>query len=217
MSDAPPPNPTEQERQERIQELEARLSRRGAVGVMPPVAGLALLGALLLLWMQKREVDYFGSDRTPIDLGVEGDYHFEKLLTNRYAQLHGQPTLRGVYGSEGGEQWVIVGLEGTPVLVKRPVLPTEKWKEGGTPPQPDQRSFAVRGRLLARADAGRLTPAFEKMEELGELKPQWIVVEGAQPGRDFGSMAWFGGLAAFALLNGWLFVRGTMGLFQRRR
>ncbi len=216
VSDPQPPS-TEQERQERIAELESRLSRRGGVGVMPPVAALAFLGALYLLWMQKREVDYFGSERTAIDLGAEGDYHFDRLLSNRYAQIHGLPTNRGVYGTEGGEQWVIVGLRETQLLVKRPTLPNEKWKEGGPPPQPDQRPFAVRGRLLARADAGKLGPAFDKMEELGELKPKWIIVEGVRPGGDFGAMAWFGGLAAFAVLTGWLFVRGLLSMVQRRR
>jgi len=74
----------------------------------------------------------------------------------------------------------------------------------------------VRGRLRSRQDAGRLAPAFEKMEELGELKPKWIIEEGDKPGSDFGAMGWFGGLAAFGLLNAWLLVRGVWALLERR-
>jgi len=213
--DAPPP--TESDRQERIAELESRLSKRGGVGVMPPVAALALLGALWMLWMQLREVDYFRSEATAIDLGAEGDYHFDRLVSNRYAQIHGMPTTRGVYGGDPKSPWVVVGLRETPVLVKRPTLPSEVWKEGNPPPPPDPRPFAVRGRLRALADAGKLTPAFEKMEQLGELKPKWIIEEGVKPGQDFGAMGWFGGLSAFAALNLWLLIRGLVALVERFR
>jgi hypothetical protein len=208
---------TDDDRKERIAELESRLSKRPGVGVMPPVAALALLGAVWMLWLQWREVTYFRSESTPIDLGAEGDYHFDRLVSNRYAMVHGMPTTRGVYGGEPKSAWVIIGLRETSVLVKRPTLPTEVWKEGAPPPPPDPRAFAVRGRLRAREDAGKLTPAFEKMEQLGELKPKWIIEEGARPGADFGAMGWFGGLFAFAALNAWLLVRGTIALIERLR
>jgi hypothetical protein len=213
----PPPPTTDQERQERIAELEARLSKRGGVGVMPPVAALALMGAVWMLWMQSRELEYFRSDHTAIDLGAEGDYHFDRLVSNRYVQIHGVPTLRGVYGGDPKSTWVVVGLQQTQILVKRPTLQTEVWKEGSPPPPPDQRPFAVRGRLRGRYDAGKLAPAFEKMEQLGELKPTWIIEEGAKPGSDFGAMGWFGALFAFAALNAWLLVRGTIAAVERMR
>ena len=212
-----PESGTGKDRDERIAELEARLDRRNPVGVMPPVAALALLGTLAVLWLDKRDLDYFLSERAPLSLGAEGDYHFERLTSGRYAEIHGLPTGRGVYGSERGGTWVVVGLRETPVLVKRPTLPTERWKEGAPPPQPDQRPFAVRGRLLSRADAGRLSPAFEKMEQLGELKPKWILEEGVRPGADLISVATFGGLSAFALLNAWLLIRSTTALVRRVR
>ncbi|MFT3842583.1 MAG: hypothetical protein QM723_36675 [Myxococcaceae bacterium] len=218
MSEPTPPPPTsEQDRKERIAELESRLAKRPGVGVMPPVAALALAGSVWMLSMQSRETDYFRSDPTAIDLGAEGDYHFDRLVSNRYAQIHGLPTLRGVYGGDAKSPWVVVGLQQTQILVKRPTLPTEVWKDGSPPPPPDPRPFAVRGRLRAREDAGKLTPAFEKMEQLGELKPKWIIEEGAKPGADFAAMGWFGGLLAFAALNAWLLIRGTMAVIERLR
>ena len=212
------PSPVEEERAERIAQLEARLQRRGTVGVSPFVAATALVGALALLWMQRADAAYFLAPATPITLGSEGDYHFDRAVTNRYAQVRGVPTSRGAWGHEGSGAFVVVGLRDTPLLVKRAPLPGEEWKPGAPPPQPDQRPFTVRGRLLAREDAQRFeADGFTKFEEMGEVRPRWILLEGARPGGDFGAMAWLGGLVGFAGLNLWFLVRGLLALLDARR
>ena len=214
-------DPTPEERATRIDELEARLSRRPSVGVMPPVAVLALVGAVLLLLMERENVEYFFSSRDPLSLGAEGDYHFDRALSNRYAEVHGTPTLRGAYGVEGSDQHVVVvGLQNTALLVKRNALPTEQWKVGTTPPHPDQRPFTAQGRLLSRDEAianHRASDAFAKFDEYGEIKPKWLLLEGARPGHDFKAMAWFGVLLAFAGVNLWLLIRGVLAMLSRRR
>ena len=67
-------DPKPEERTTRIDELEARLSRRPAVGVMPPVALLALVGAVAMGVMQREDLAYYFSPREPLSLGAEGDY-----------------------------------------------------------------------------------------------------------------------------------------------
>lgn len=187
------------------------------MGVKPPVAAAALAGALVLMWMQRLDVAYFASPKEPITLGVEGAYRFEEARSNRYAQVRGVPTARGAYGLEGDRTFVVVGLRDTPLLVKRPTLPTERWTPGGAAPQPDQRPFSVRGRLLAREDAETYADGFAKFEQMGEVKPRWILVEGERPGADFKTAAWGGGLAAFAAVNLWLLVRGLLASWDRLR
>jgi len=205
-------------REARIRELEARISQRPAVGVRPWVAVVAILGGALLLGLNAQETAYFFSPREPLVLGTEGDYRFGQLASNRYAQLHGVPTLRGVYAREGDEVFVIVGLRDTPVLVRRHALPTEEWKPGQVPPQPDQRSFRVGGRLLSEADAPRFRDAFAKLKEWGEVRPQdgklWLLDEGRRPGEDRGILVVDGLLLTFMAVNAYLLVRG---LRARRR
>jgi hypothetical protein len=209
-------NQNPEDRSVRIAELEARLSRRASVGVMPPVAALALCAAVGLLWMQYDEVSYFFSSREPLSLGLEGDYHLERALPNRYAEIHGTPTIRGAYGIDRSDQhFVVVGLQNSPVLVKRRALPSEDWRPGTTPPQPDQRPFAAQGRLIARGAASRWSDAFTKHDEYGEVKAHWLLLEGARPGGDFAAMAWIGVLFAFAGVNLWLLLRGVLALFAR--
>lgn len=208
---------TPEERSRRIAQLEARLSRRAPVGVMPPVAALALAIAAWVLWIQHDEVSYFLSPREPISLGVEGDYRFDRAADNRYAQLHGTPAIRGAYGVDGSQHFVVIGVQNTPLLVKRNALPTEDWKPGTTPPPPDQRSFTASGRLLSRGSATRWNDAFAKHDAYGELKPKWLLIEGAQPGADLGAMAWFGLVVAFAMINLWLLLRGVIAIVAARR
>jgi hypothetical protein len=205
----------EDDRDERIAELEARLSRRPSVGVKPPVALAALVGACALLWMQQLDATYYFSSKEPISLGAEGDYHFDRAASNRYAEVRGVPTLRGAYGEEGGKTFVIVGLRDTPLLVKRATLDTERWTPGRTAPQPDQRPFAVRGRLLAKDDAEVYQDGFKRLEEMGEVKPRWILIESDRPGTDFKAAAWVGGIGAFAALNLWFLLRGLAAFFDR--
>ena len=209
--------PDTEERSRRIAQLETRLARRASVGVMPPVAALALVIAGWVIWLQHEEVAYFFSGREPISLGVEGGYRFDLAVNNRYAQLHGAPTIRGAYGVEGDQHFVVIGVQNTPLLLKRNALPTEEWKPGTTPPPPDQRSFTASGRLLSRAAASRWEDAFAKHESFGELKPKWLLVEGARPGGDSAAIGWFGLVVGFALVNAWLLVRGVLAMVAARK
>ena len=204
-------------RTRRLALLEAKLSKPPPVGVATPVAALALVGALGLLAWQRADLQYFYSTREPIDLGSEGAYRFDAAVSNRYAQVHGVPTVRGAYWLEGSQTQVAVGLRDTPILVRRAALPTEHWRAGSTTPQPDQRSFSVRGRLLHRADAPALEQAFVQIDGWGEVKPQWVLIAEERPGSNLGAMAWLVGLTAFAALNGWLLIRGLLSRRTRRQ
>src|SRR4051812_21422288 len=128
-------DPDPEARAKRIDELEARLSRKPAIGVVPPVAVLAIVGVVVLLVPELRSASYFFSERQPINLGAEGDYHFDRAVSNRFAEVHGTPTLRGAYGIERGDRHIVViGVQNTQLLVKRNALSTEDWKVGSTPP-----------------------------------------------------------------------------------
>ncbi|WNG38598.1 hypothetical protein F0U61_36640 [Archangium violaceum] len=199
-----------EERDRRIAELEARIQRRG-VGVKAPVALLAMAVAGVLLGMMWKDLAYFFSPGNPLTLGAEGAYRYELLESNRYVQLHGIPTLRGAYGREGEDVYVVVGLRESPFLVRRRALPGEEWAPGQVPRQPDQRPFAIRGRLLAEEDAERYREGFKLLRELGEVQPRdgrlWMVVEGARPRGDKGLLLMALLLAAFILTNAALLLR----------
>lgn len=213
MSEPEPslPSPEQEARDRRIAELEARLARR-RVGVKPWVALLAMGVAGVLLGMQWRDVAYFFSSRTPLTLGVEGAYRHEALASNRYAQVHGIPTVRGAYEQGGDTLFVLVGLRESPFVVRRGALPGEEWREGRPPPQPDQTPFAVRGRLLAEEDAPRYRDALALLRKLGEVQPHegrlWILIEGERPGEDRGLVLVCGLLLAFIAFNAVLLVKG---------
>jgi hypothetical protein len=181
-----------EEREQRIAELEARLARRSRGAVKPPVALVAIAVSLALLWMQRRELLYFFSPGTALSLGAEGAYRYEALVSNRYAQLHGIPTAQGAYEQDGDATYVLVGLRESPFVVRRPALPGEDWVPGRTPPGPDQRPFAVRGRLLAEEDAPRYQEAFKLLRSKGEVQPVsgrlWIIIEGQRPWEDWGRL-----------------------------
>jgi hypothetical protein len=205
-------------RSARIAQLEQRLARPPNVGVMPPVAALALVAAVLLLVLQRHNAAYFFSSKEPLTLGAEGAYALDRLISNRYVQVRGVPTLRAAYGSQRGVTVVAVGLQQTPLMVWRPTLPTEAWDGKGTPPRPDQRPFQVRGRLISRAEAGgTYAEAFAQLESFGEVSPQWVIVESARPGGDLGGMALVTALLAFAGINGWLLARGVLARLRARR
>jgi hypothetical protein len=182
-----------EERERRIAELESRLARRPRSPVRAPVSLVAIGVAAALFMMQWREVRYFFSPRTPLSLGAEGDYRYPELVSNRYVQLHGIPTVFGAYERDGDAVFVLVGLRDSPFVVRRPALPGEEWSPGRKPPPPNQRPFAVRGRLLAEQEASRYRDAFELLRAKGEVQPLqgrlWIVIEGQRPGEDFGRLA----------------------------
>ena len=211
-------NPDEarrQEREERIAALEGRLSRRSPVGVRPPVAVVALGAALFLLSSLRRDLAYFFSPTTPLSLGAEGEYRFDAFASNRYAQVHGIPTLRGAYTQERAVTWVAVGLRDTPLFVWRQALGGEDWAGSGAPPQPNQSPFAVRGRLLAQQDApGRFRDAFEKLAAMGEVRPRdgkrWVLIEGERPRADVGVLLYAAALALFFATNGFFLWRGLI-------
>ena len=209
-------DPESEERSTRIDQLEARLSKRAPVGVLPPVAAVALVIAGWLGWTQRDDVAYFFSSRDPIGLGVEGAYRFDRAVSNRHVQLHGAPSIRGAYGLEGDQHFVVIGVQNTPLLVKRKALPTEEWKPGTTPPAPDGRSFTATGRLLSRAAASRWEDAFAKHDSFGEMSPKWLLLEGEHPGSDFTAVGVFGLVLAFALINLWLLVRGVIAMIGPR-
>lgn len=200
-----------EERERRIAELEARLSRR-RVGVKPLAAVLAIAVAGALLWMQRRELAYFVSPREPLTLGTEGAYRNEALVSNRYVQVHGIPTARGGYERADGGLYVLVGLRESPLVVRRGALEGEEWKPGRPPPQPDPRPFAVRGRLLAEEDAPRYREALALLRSMGEVQPHegrlWLVMEGERPGEDRGLVLVSLALVAFIAFNAVLLVKG---------
>lgn len=196
------------EREQLIAKLERDLSRP-RVGVLPPVAALACLGALFLAAQMRADVTYFFSSRDPIELGAEGGYAPDQALTNRYAQLHGVPSARGWYVDEADGAFVVVGVNDTPFLVKRAAFPDEQRRGAdGKRPQPRQNGFFARGRLLAREDVPTHAEVFSEFEAWSGTKAQWLLIAEQPPGRDFKTVAMFGFLMLFALVNAWLFVRG---------
>ena len=145
------PLSAEEARDERIAQLE-RSTRRRVTGVQLPVAVLCLAGTLFLLAREAPDVAYVFASREPVTLGSEGAYQLDRLRPNVYAQIHGVPLGTAFYGVERGARIVLVGLQDTPVVVRRPLLPTEDWVPGKKPPPPD--SAPLRG-ARAAAPAGR--------------------------------------------------------------
>jgi len=206
-----PAGPLGQQREQRIAELEARLASVSAIGVKAPVALLAMLATLVLFWIKRSDIAYYFSPRSALALGSEGGYHLDQLRSNRYAQIHGVPTVRGAYWRERQKTYVLIGIQGTPVLVRRSALPGEEWSPGSTPPQPNQSPFAVRGRLLAQEDADTYRDGFAKLGAMGEMRPHlgrlWILLEGEKPGSELSTLLFVTGLGIFFLLNAWFLWR----------
>lgn len=234
------------ERDEQIAVLEQRLRRRSPIGVRAEVAALAAALALAAMWIfERRDWAYFFSPAEPVSLGREGEYRWDLLESNRYVQIHGAPTTRGLYGPGSGGLMVVVGLRDTPVLVRRRALPGEEWAPGkGTPPQPDQRPFAVEGRLLlvdeATASAGRAelpryaqqawslvvddAPAWAReaagqLQTSGEVRPvdgkMWILLSGGRPRSDPGLLLITALLLTFAALNVYFLVKDLRHRLKR--
>jgi hypothetical protein len=190
-----------------IAELEQGLARR-RVGVLPPVAAIALAAALFLMWWMRADVAYFISPRQPIELGAEGEYHFERALPNRYAQVHGIPAVRGWYALEKDGDFVLLGLTDTPLVVRRVTFADEQLTGDGKRPQPRQNPFSARGRLTEADGASRYAEAITQYQQWSGVKVKWLLIAEQPPGRDLGAMAMFGFLALFASVNAWFLVRG---------
>lgn len=206
------------DREQRIAELEAKLNRPTNVGVTPLVALVALLFSSYLIWGQRADLEYqFTAPKEAIDLGAEGTYRFDLAQSNRYAQIHGTPSPRGWYWVERNTTVVAVGVVDTPVILRRPTLPSESWKPGEPPPPPDPRPFTVRGRLLSREEAPpKYADAFTEYEKWSGAPAKWILLQEDKPGGDLGGQIWVAVLGLFAALNLWLLVRGTARLLPKR-
>jgi hypothetical protein len=204
-----------QQRDARIAELEARLRARTTPGVRLPVALVCLAGALYLFWRELPDAAYALSPTSPLTLGQEGAYRFERLANNRYVQLHGTPTGTAFWGQDKRGPFLVVGLLDTPLLVRRPPLPSERWTSGRPPPPPTQTPFAVRGRLLREGDAPAYREAFQKARQLEGVRAQdgalWIVLEAERPQEDWGAVLTAALLGLFAAFNGLLSVSAVLG------
>jgi hypothetical protein len=208
----------EEERNERIAELEKRLAKPSPIGVTPVVAATALVMCVVLLWRQSADTAYFFSPHDPIQLGAEGDYHLDRAVSDRYVELHGTPTTGGAFGQDGSSTFVAVGVRDTPVMVWRKAVKGEDWQPGNKAPTPNQQPFTVRGRLIARdAAPDTYSDAFRKLDARGEIGAKWVLVESARPGGDLKVMLWTGGLTAFAAFNLWLLLRALASLAVKRR
>lgn len=200
---------SDQERDEFIAKLEADLQKKPRAGLLPPVAAVALVASVGLAVSYFHDAAYFFSSREPIELGAEGSYHLERAVTNRYAQLHGVPSARGWYVEEAAGAFVIVGVNDTPVAVRRVTFEDENRRLGdGKRPQPRQNPFFARGRLLSRDDASKYEEALREYDAWSGTRVRWLLLAEAPPGKDLASAAMFGGALAFALLNLWLLKRG---------
>lgn len=191
-----------------IAQLEREVSRPG-VGLLPPVAALAVVVSIALgVWM-RADIAYFFSSREPIELGAEGGYHFDRALSNRYAQVHGVPTVKGWYVEEPEGSFVVVGVVDTPLLVKRITFEDENRRlPDHKRPQPRQNPFFARGRLLSRADAQRYGDVFRDFDEWSQSHAEWFLVAEQPPGKDLGALGMFSFVVIFGVVNAWLFVRG---------
>lgn len=208
------PTPEEEralERQARITQLEESLQKpRRPVSAKIAAAVLALTA--LMLWQQRRELAYFFSPREPLIVGTEAGYRFELLESNRYVQLHGIPSSRAIFGSDGPSEFVIVALQGTPILVRRGRLPGEEWDGRGNPPPPNVQPFSIGGRLLERDGApSAYAQAFEEFNRHGQLGSydgkQYLLLEGSRPQNHLSSVVFAAFLVAFAAFNAVLLRR----------
>src|ERR1700687_5456529 len=165
-----PEEPLQRAREDRIAELEERMVRRGASGASLPVSILAIGIASGLLVTRRHAISYFFASQAPVMLGAEGEYEFDRLKSNAYAQIHGIPTIRGLYATENGRRYVMVGVRDTPIVVRRHPLPGEDPLPGRAAPQPNQSPFAVQGRLLRQEDAPQYSESLGKLLKMGELR-----------------------------------------------
>ena len=203
----------------RIEQLERRTSRR-VTGIQLPLALVCLGAAVYFLVQQAPAVAYYFASAEPITLGSEGAYRFDRLRSNTFVQVHGVPLRTAFYGVERGQRIVVVPIQDSPLVVRRPVLPSEEWVPGKPPPPPDPRPFGVRGRLLREDAVGAYQETFPQMRKLPGLRPVdgrlWVVVEGEHPGEDRGALIIALLLLGFAGLNLVLAVQGARALLGSR-
>jgi hypothetical protein len=218
VSEPEPLSPAEA-RAARIAELE-RKTRRRATGIQLPVALVCLAGAIFLLVRQAPAVAYYFGSTEPLTLGSEGSYRLEQLRSNTYVQVHGIPVRSALYGQQGRAQFTLLGLQDSPFVVRRPLLPTEARAPGQPAPPPDPRPFAVRGRLLSEEKVPAYRDAFPRLKRIAGLRPLdgrlWVILEGERPGEDRGALLVGLLLLGFAGLNVVLAVFGLLALRSPR-
>lgn len=192
--------------------------RRDASGVSLPVSILAIAIAFGLLLARRLEISYFFASEAPLILGVEGEYEFDRLKSNAYAQIHGIPTVRGLYATENGRRYVMVGVRDTPIVVRRHPLPGEQPMPGRVAPQPNQSPFGIRGRLLRQSDVPHYSESIGKLLGMGELRARdgavWMLLEGERPGADLKTLFSTLALFAFVAINAWFVWRNLRHRFQ---
>ena len=206
-----PEDPLQRAREDRIAELEEKIVRRGVGGVSLPVSILAIVIASGLLVARRYEISYFFASEVPLMLGAEGEYEFDRLKSNAYAQVHGIPTIRGLYATENGRRYVMVGLRDTPIIVRRHPLPGEEPLPGRIAPQPNQTPFGVRGRLLRQSDVPQYSESIGKLLRMDGLRARegavWMLLEGERPGADLKTLFSTLALFAFVAINAWFVWR----------
>jgi hypothetical protein len=104
-----------------------------------------------------------------------------------FAQVHGVPLGTAFYGVERGARIVLVPLQDTPLLVRRPVLPTEDWVPGKAAATARPSPLRRRGRLLPLEDVPGYRDAGTQLRAVQGLRPVdgrlWVLREGERPGR----------------------------------
>lgn len=209
------------EREARIAQLEARERRPRGLGVHPAMALMAMAVVGFLLWQDRLDLAYLFASRTPVTLGQEGTYPREGLTPNRYVQIHGRPTSRASFGEVDGRIVVMVGLEGSAFVLRRPPLPGEAWQPGAPPPAPNPAAFSVRGRLLREDQDPRFAQGYEALRSSPQLHPidgrLYGIVLDEIPGTNHAAAAWGGLLVTILIFNLWLLARGLEVRVRRRR
>ena len=120
--------------------------------------------------------------------------------------------MRGAYLRETRGTFVLIGIQGTPIAVRRGALAGEEWRSGATPPQPNQTPFSVGGRLLSAQDGPAYQQALTMLASFGELpsgpSDLWILIEGDRPSSKLFACLTSAATFLFLLANGALLWRG---------
>jgi hypothetical protein len=204
-----PPGDSQREADEKfLKEWEAQLEKP-RVGVFPFVAGFAILATLFFMFQLRNDLSYFLSEVTPIELGAEGNYFENSAQNNRYAQVHGIPSLKGWYVDEKAGPFVIVGISDSPFLLRRKRFADETIGYDGKPRQPKQNPFFAKGRLVSREEASRYAAVFTQYETWSGTKAKFILLAEESPREDRGVFLSFILLTVFGLVNLWLLLKSV--------
>jgi hypothetical protein len=127
---------------------------------------------------------WFGNPK-PVDLGSIQKYHFDRLANDAYAVIQGSPSAVAQRYKRLGQNFEIVAIQDTPVLVRRPPKWGEMPMHNGKPAPPDTSSFVARGRLIQDQSIPEYAPAFEYFLEKRVIIPRdnslYVLLEGEVP------------------------------------